>query len=399
MGKNIVILCDGTSNEISRDRTNILRLFGTLKKNDDQIVFYDPGVGTFGAENSVSYYYRKAVEIWGLATGWGLDQNVKEAYRFLSEHYDDGKRDGEKVGEPDQIYLFGFSRGAYTARVLAGFIRAIGIISKDNLNLLDYAYRAYKGISFSSDQNGSSNAGSDAFAEIRLFERMLRPEYVPIKLLGLFDTVGSVIESGRHGPRLRSHAFTQTNQNVEHVRHALAIDERRTMFEPQLWPSGKQFWPQPFQPDKAVEQDVKEVWFTGVHADIGGGYPENKSQLAKIALHWMIEEAKALGLDFKTRTVNEIVLGKKEGAAYVSPSAVAMPNESMTLGWSILEYIPRKKSKYSSPNAESNGGWYMHRGRRRSIPDGAMIHHSVFERKGTEDFFAQTNIPADYVKI
>lgn len=399
MSKNIIILCDGTSNEVSRDRTNILRLFGTLHKNDSQVVFYDPGVGTFGGENSASYYYRKTIEIWGLATGWGLDQNVKEAYRFLSEHYDNGKRDGKRVDDPDQIYLFGFSRGAYTARVLAGFIRAIGIIPKDNINLLDYAYRAYKNVGSTSDDNTNQETANSAFAEIRLFERMLRTDYVPIKLLGLFDTVGSVIESGRYGPRLRTHAFTQTNQNVEHVRHAVAIDERRTMFEPQLWPSGKLYWPQPFQPQKAVLQDVKEVWFTGVHADIGGGYPEERSQLAKIALHWMIEETKALGLDYKTRTINEIVLGRKEDSDYVSPSAIAMPNESMTLGWSFLEYIPRKESRYSGGNSQDANNWYLPRGRRRRIPGGAMIHSSVFERDETDHEIDQPNIPTDYIKV
>ena len=90
MPKNIVILFDGTSNEISKNRTNVLRLYGTLKKTKDQIVYYDPGVGTFGAENTMSYYYRRAAEIWGLATGWGLDQNVKEAYEFLVHNYNDG---------------------------------------------------------------------------------------------------------------------------------------------------------------------------------------------------------------------------------------------------------------------------------------------------------------------
>jgi len=396
MSKNIVILCDGTSNEISRDRTNILRLFGTLKKNEEQIVFYDPGVGTFGADNSASHYYRKGVEIWGLATGWGLDQNVKEAYRFLVEHYDDGKRDGERVKEPDNLFLFGFSRGAYTARVLAGFVRAIGILSNNNLNLLDYAYRAYKNIGSTTPDEDSSNDKNAAFAEIRLFERMLRPDYVPIKLLGLFDTVGSVIESGRYGPRLRSHAFTRTNQNVEHVRHAVAIDERRTMFQPQLWPAGNEFWPKPFQKDSAVSQDVKEVWFSGSHGDVGGGYPEKDSRLAKVTLNWMIQETQPMGLQFKTRTINRIVLGQDEELNYVKPCATARPNNSMTSGWSVLEIIPRRKSRYATFDEGANSGWYIPMARPRQIPRGAHIHSSVFERRGTEFDYPQPNIPDEY---
>lgn len=98
MPKNIVILLDGTSNEISANRSNILRLYGTLEKSGRQLVYYDPGVGTFGAENAWLRFWRKAVEILGLATGWGLDHNVKEAYRFLVENYDDGRSGGREPG-------------------------------------------------------------------------------------------------------------------------------------------------------------------------------------------------------------------------------------------------------------------------------------------------------------
>jgi len=390
MGKNIVILCDGTSNEVCADRTNILRLFGTLEKSDRQVVFYDPGVGTFGAENSVSYYYRKAAEIWGLATGWGLDFNVKEAYRFIVSHYDpDGA--GE---DADRLYLFGFSRGAYTARVLAGFIRAVGLIRKENLNLLDYAYRAYKDIGQNVDRQEAADPNA-AFAEVRLYERILQPKYVPVRLLGLFDTVGSVIESGRYGPRLRTHAFTRTNTSVEHVRHAVAIHERRTMFQPHLWPAGGDYRQNPFQ-KPAAPQDVKEVWFTGVHGDIGGGYPEKDSRLAKIALDWMIGETKPLGLHYKTRTVNEIVLGRKAGGTYVAPDAAAKRNESLNAAWSVLEILPRRRSRYSVTGEEGQGGWYIPMGRSRTIPEGAWIHKSVIDRFDADPETRPPNLPGTY---
>ena len=107
MAKNIVVLLDGTSNEISANRTNILRLYGTLEKSDRQLVYYDPGVGTFGAENAWLKFWRKAVEIWGMATGWGLDQNVKEAYRFLVENYDNEPWRDRKAGRPGpNLYLW-----------------------------------------------------------------------------------------------------------------------------------------------------------------------------------------------------------------------------------------------------------------------------------------------------
>jgi uncharacterized protein (DUF2235 family) len=123
MPKDIVILLDGTSNGIAAQRTNVLRLYGCLRKSPEQLVWYDPGVGTLGADGAWSRLWRDTTELWGMATGWGIDANVKQAYRFLIEHYDSGKEGG---GARDRIFLFGFSRGAYTARMLAGFIHTIG---------------------------------------------------------------------------------------------------------------------------------------------------------------------------------------------------------------------------------------------------------------------------------
>jgi uncharacterized protein (DUF2235 family) len=394
-GRRIVVLCDGTSNEIAEDRTNVLRLYGTLAKDDEQLVFYDPGVGTFGAANAWSYTYRKAYEIWGLATGWGLDHNVKEAYRFLAETFDDGRSGG---GAADEIYLFGFSRGAYTVRVLAGFIHAVGLIRPINMNLLDYAYAAYKSVSDTreNDDRDERDPTINPFAEVRLFERILQPRRPAIRCLGLFDTVGSVIERGRFMPRLRTHAFTMTNRSVESVRHAVAIDERRTMFRPQLWPDGGEYWGGPFRPNSVKAQDVKEVWFSGVHGDIGGGYAEAESRLAKIPLAWMIDETRAMGLKYKTRTVNEIVLGRNAARDYVKPDPLAKPNSSMTAGWKLLEYMPRRVSPYRPTTRGSFMGWTIPRSERRRIPDGAAIHKSVFRRRGTEADIGQPNIPDDH---
>ena len=402
MPKNIVILCDGTSNEISEDRTNILRLYGTLEKSSTQIVFYDPGVGTFGAANAWSYYYRKASEIWGLATGWGIDRNVKQAYRFLVEHYDDGKRDDGDDVDPDQIYLFGFSRGAYSVRILAGFIHAIGLIDPVNLNLLDYAYRAYKGVSDakgSPSSNGSDDAATNPFAEVRLYERILRPRRPAIRCLGVFDTVGSVVEWGRFGPRLRTHAYTRSNKSIAAVRHAVGIDEHRTMFQPQLWPAGDDYWGGPFKPKQTKAQDVREVWFSGVHGDVGGGYPEAKSQLAKIPLDWMITETRKLGLKYKTRTINQIVLAKSDNPKYVEPDPLAEPNKSMNWAWAVIEFLPRRASASQPAPRRSLFGIYIPFFEKRHIPDGAAVHTSVYERRGTPNDYAQPNIPDSAVKV
>jgi uncharacterized protein (DUF2235 family) len=301
MAKNIVILLDGTSNQVSADRTNILRLYGVLEKSDRQLVYYDPGVGTLGDDRSWLWIWRKATEIWSLATGWGLDDNVKEAYRFLVENYDKGRGSDAAVQERDRIYIFGFSRGGYTARVLAGFINALGLIEKRNLNLLDYAYRAYKRIGV---------AGATGFEEMRLYERVLQADRPPIRCLGLFDTVASVIESGRFVPRLRSHAFTSRNPSVESVRHTVAVDERRTMFNAILWPADGMYRGNPFNRIREVDQDVREVWFNGCHCDVGGGLPEAESALAKVPLRWMIEQTASMGLAYVARNVKTMVMGE-----------------------------------------------------------------------------------------
>ena len=391
LSKNIVILCDGTSNEISQDRTNILRLFGCLKKSPEQCVFYDPGVGTFGAENSASYYYRRLVEIWGLATGWGMDANVKQAYRYLVHHYD--HKNGE-YDEADRIFIFGFSRGAYTARVLAGFIHAVGLLHPDNLNLLNYAYRAYKSIG----ENADSETGDNSFAEVRLFERILRPIRPRIRLLGLFDTVGSVIESGRFGPRLRSHAFTSTNPSVESVRHALALDERRTMFQPQLWPTGKMYRREHFNAKSEIEQDVKEAWFVGSHGDVGGGYPEAKSAIAKIPLTWMIREAQAADVLLKTRTINTIVLAQNS-ERYMAPDAQAPINNSMTPAWSMLECLPRFKRRHIKTSRSTIAGVYIPWFEERIVPEGANIHSTVFDHDRSSNAVKRSNLPGTYTTV
>lgn len=395
MPKNIIILCDGTSNEISHDRTNILRLHGCLKKNDDQIVFYDPGVGTFGAEHSPFAFSRKTAEIWGLATGWGLDANVKDAYRFLVDHYVHGEKDENGKRQPDKIMIYGFSRGAYTARVIAGFIHTIGLLHPNQMNLLDYAYRAYKGISDRSD--GQENKSeSEAFAEVRLYERALNPTRPTISFLGLFDTVASVLESGKKGYRLRSHAFTANNRSVAAVRHAVALDERRTMFQPMLWQLGQMHRPDYWVDKTAIPQDADEQWFRGTHGDIGGGWPEEKSALAKIPLIWMIEESKKFGIAFNTATVNRVVLGKpgKSGQSkYVPPDPCAAINKSMKNFWPFLEYLPRRKSIHVRTNRTVIGGLFFPRKERRILPPDANVHPSVYECNEIDVTSMHPNLP------
>lgn len=386
MAKNIVILCDGTSNQIEHDRSNILRLYGCLKKDKDQIVYYDPGVGTLGAGHSWYSLRSRFARVSGLATGAGLDENVLQAYRFLVEHYDHGKKDRQGDRQSDTIILYGFSRGAYTVRVLAGFIHAFGLIKPHQLNLLDYAYGAYKRIG----ENKASDGGKhSAFGEIRLHERALDPVHPTIKFLGIFDTVSSVVEKGKYFPTLRSHAFTSVNPSVAAVRHAMALDERRRMFLPSLWPSDQRYRSEFWNSDSETDQDAEEVWFPGSHGDVGGGYPEDRSGLAKIPLHWMIEESKKFGISFKTRTVNRIVLGKKDGSnakTYTAPDPDAEMNESMRIFWWLFEFLPRIKRENTHTNRMVFAGrffwpWFE----KRVLPPDAQLHDSSSYRTGDSD--------------
>ncbi len=412
MAKNIVIIFDGTSNEISGDRTNPLRLYGCLERNEKQLVYYDPGVGTMGVKNAISWWTSKAYEIWGLATGFGLDQNVLDAYTFIVENFTRCPMDaqGRKIGEEDRLTIIGFSRGAYSARVLAGFIHALGLVEPYQLNLLDYAYRTYKSIPKSEGDDGMSREVSGpnvAFQTMRLYERTLRTYRPAIKSLLLFDTVSSVIEWGKYYPQLTTHPFTRKNRSVEFVRHAVSIDERRTMFHPQLWPSGEKYWGGPFRPknesgdplpdDAIPDQNVKERWFAGVHADVGGGYPEDESALAKVPLEWLVTESAQsdIGLLYDERTVRTL-LGKAPDSPYPPPSATAMKHESLKGPWWIVEVIPRFRPWREEERGKADRGWrwfIIPLGRHRKMPDDAVLHPSVKTRLEERTDYRPPNLP------
>src|SRR5438132_9535479 len=132
MPKNIVICCDGTGNEIGSKISNVLKLYRVLRKTDEQRVYYTPGVGTIGLLNAWQRWKQQMQAVFGLATGYGLDDDVLGAYRFLCETYRAG----------DKVWLFGFSRGAYAVRTLAAFIHVIGIVAPDQINLAGYALTA-----------------------------------------------------------------------------------------------------------------------------------------------------------------------------------------------------------------------------------------------------------------
>jgi uncharacterized protein (DUF2235 family) len=254
--KNIIILCDGTGNEISENISNVLKFYRCLRKTDRseprQMVFYDPGVGTLARPDPWQKLKQDFSAILGLATGYGLDDKVLQAYLFLVRHYEPG----------DRIYLFGFSRGAYTVRVLAGLIHKVGLISPEQANLAGSGLTAYK--QFSSDgQQGQGFEGkgfdlkqvTDAGDsegplatskddQAAQFARITSTRWPLIRFVGVWDTVASVIvprPDRLYWPSFEELAYTLQNPSVETFRQAISIDERRAMFRLKKWDEPQTF--------------------------------------------------------------------------------------------------------------------------------------------------------------
>jgi uncharacterized protein (DUF2235 family) len=235
---------------------------------------------------------------------------------------------------------------------------------------------------------------------MRLYERTLQTFRPPIKLLGLFDTVSSVIEAGKWAPQLETLPFTDKNPSVEIVRHAVAIDERRTMFNPLPWMPGQPYWGGPFRPPTpAPPQDLKEVWFAGVHGDVGGGYPEAESRQIKIPLVWMIRESTPSGLAYDDTAVDQVVLGKDASKPYVQPGIDTPLHDSMNWAWKLLEYLPRRIPATSWRKRGDTTGIYLPMADHRFIPDGALIHQSVKDRidgNPPDGPYRPPNVPANF---
>src|SRR5205085_6237393 len=133
MARNLVVCLDGTSNEPESGTTNVARTYAVAAKSDTQLVYYDPGVGTMGARGAVTRAGQAATRIAGLVVGYGVKDNIEEAYDWLAAHYQPG----------DEIFVFGFSRGAYTARALTGMLRTVGLLRPGADNLTPYALKLY----------------------------------------------------------------------------------------------------------------------------------------------------------------------------------------------------------------------------------------------------------------
>ncbi len=366
MPKKIIICCDGTGNEIKENQSNVLKFYRVLKEDKTQIAFYDPGIGTISNSGSWSAFKNKAKGVFGLATGYGLDRNILDAYRFLVTHYKEG----------DQVYLFGFSRGAYTIRALAGFINLVGVLQPHQIHLSAYALTAYK-----------QAQRKDNFRIGWRVQEVLASRHITVRFMGCWDTVGSVIvprPDRFYIPALEALPYTNENPCVQTFRHAIAVDEKRRMFRVSRWKEPQLFKSNPFvNDDKAKQQDIKQVWFSGVHSDVGGGYPEENSGTAKIPLAWMVDEAKQHGLVFREVMVKRLVHGKNPKNStrnYSAPSSSAKLHDSMNWAWKVLEFFPKRKKHHDDPKEALSGGVYIPNSEPRYISEDADIHPSVWER-------------------
>jgi uncharacterized protein (DUF2235 family) len=172
VARNIVVCCDGTGNQIERNLSNVLKLFRIAVKSDRQRVYYSAGIGTIGSSDAWARWRQNAKSVFGLATGHGLDADILGAYEFLCRHHEDS----------DAIFLFGFSRGAYTVRAVAGMVHTIGLLPVDQLNIAGYALRSYKQASDADDLGVAWH-----------FARVSGARAARIRFLGAWDTVASVL--------------------------------------------------------------------------------------------------------------------------------------------------------------------------------------------------------------
>jgi uncharacterized protein (DUF2235 family) len=348
MPKNIVICCDGTNNSYKRDLTNVARLSLIASRKDNvQSVYYDAGVGAEAEPGIWTRTGRAINRAMGQAIGSGLVQNVKEAYLEIVRQYLPEAR----------LFFFGFSRGAYTVRVLAGLLDNIGLLKSADPALLETLVKRYQRL-FPSGNLPEAEAKDEvdrAYGEARAFKAAYCVD-CPIEFLGLWDTVSSL--GWMYSPKTFPNTATMPNAKI--VRHALALDERRAKFRP-----------------NRVKQagNLMEVWFAGVHSDVGGGYTEKKSALAKITLDWMLNEAIQAGLIIDPSQRQRLVEGP-----ITKPDPFAEQNESLRKFWWALEYVrlPHRRQvdgKWIEEMVRYKGnGW-------RTVRPRDLVHHSVQIRK------------------
>lgn len=347
--KRIIICCDGTNNQLNGDLTNVIRIYRAARKNPSQVAFYDPGVGTIPDPVSRTLIEKRWSLVTGLAFGTGFKENVFDAYRFLMAVYEPG----------DEVFLFGFSRGAFTVRVVAGLLHAVGLLHSGTENLLPYAWNYYRA--------AITPEGARVCADLK--RDMSR--ICPVTFLGVWDTVSSV---GMYNFN-QTFPYSYDNPEVAQVRHAVSLDERRAGFRSNI-----------FKPDTTPlpggRQRVMNVWFPGVHSDIGGGYPWSESHLAMVSFSWMVREAQAAQMQFDTAVLERL-------KAECPPNPLGRMHESLKGAWKVMEWLPARR--YDWQKKESLWRWQPEKP--RTILEGAILHESIIQRMQALSDYRPPNLP------
>ncbi|KAI0800507.1 hypothetical protein C8Q74DRAFT_418441 [Fomes fomentarius] len=344
--RTLVLCFDGTGDQFDADNSNVVTFFSLLKKDDrnEQMVYYQPGIGTYTSDTQDSEGIKAKLDrLVDDMIAWNLGSHVMSGYEFLMQNY--------QVG--DKICLFGFSRGAYTARALAGMIHKVGLLPACNHQQVPFAYSMYA----RDDKMG--------WAQSTAFKKAFSIN-VDIEFIGVWDTVASV------GIIPRDLPFTRSNTAIRVFRHALALDEHRVRFKPALFNHTKPEDPghgthhgnmlknytayatgheEPVnEKDGKLDQkqlmerfeseqvdchrkytDVMEVWFAGCHCDVGGGSVKNETPhtLARIPLRWMIRECfrMNIGIRFHGELLRRIGLDPAALHPVVQPRPPALNPE------------------------------------------------------------------------
>lgn len=268
--RRLVLLFDGTWNK-REDTTNVWRMRALLRNDSDQCLYYDEGVGT-----------QKGEKIGGGVFGTGISSKVLAGYLWLVENYESASESPR--GLADEVFIFGFSRGATCARSLVGLLSIVGLLHLEAATRIRDAFELSR-----TDGIDESHAISRDFRA-----RNSRP--IRIKFLGVWDTVMSLGIPGYPDVKLPSfeynamHKVVELPSIVDNARHALAIDERRALFDATLWPESQ------------IHQSMEQRWFIGAHANVGGGY--DRDGLFRRPLQWLQQEAITAGLEFRKYIVD-----------------------------------------------------------------------------------------------
>ena len=326
--KNIAIFSDGTCKESDKGYvTNVYKLYQAVqRRTPGQLAFYDPGVGT------------DLMKLAGAAFGVGISTNIQQCYEFLMDVYQPG----------DRIFLFGFSRGAYTVRSLAGMVHFSGLLKREYRSRIEEAFKLYK---------KKNDRKAEEFKRRYCWGGEGDEAAASIYFIGVWDTVSalgipfSAVKSlNPFSSRWYGFHDATLHKEVKFGYQALSIDDQRKVFKPELWDESH------VAPDQTVEQ----LWFAGVHSNVGGGY--RRAELSDITLQWMIDKAGSAGLLFWEHYKNRVLM------------------------------FPDANGKLYDSRARF-GKLYVRK--LRDIPDDANIHQSVFDRiENRANLYAPKNLPS-----